>query len=674
MAESPKSEIALSMKWMTWAELPWVARGEVSTAVQLCDRLVQSALKAAGSAAFLQAELPELATEFAVQWAAVWKRTPQWESVAECGRNTWSQPPTRFFDEVLEREATGFFSASAELDGWSVIGLPLPTTLDGQPRVLALAGRRLDADDLSTATAVGRVLGYCLSLCERLQQQGQRADKLRNTLAVAATFSGAPDTQTLLESIAKAATKLLDCDRASIFIWDRERHEVVACPALGVPGGTLRIPDDKGIVGEVIHSGEPIRVDDAYTDSRFSKAVDKASGYRTRNLLCVPLLDADDKRIGAFEGINKLHGVFDADDEESLTQLGIQAAVALHSTREREHLLRSHQQMTEQAASQVQIVGSSGAIQQLRATVQRLALTELPVLILGESGTGKEVFAQALHYFGSRAKQPFIAVNCAALTETLLESELFGHEKGAFTDAHTARQGKFELAEGGTIFLDEIGDMSLNGQAKLLRVLEQKVITRVGGSQTIPINVRVIAATNAKLAQLVREKRFREDLYYRLSVVTLDLPPIRDRSDDVIPLAEFFLDKFGQQARRPSLSLSAEAKKRLQAHGWPGNVRELRNLMERVAFLAPGPHVEADDIAFILTPERDTFLDTASDLGLTDATNKFQQEYIRRAVRRVKGNMSEAARLLSLHRTNLYRKMSQLGMQEGRQEILENKR
>lgn len=659
----------MSTKWITWNDLPWVARGEASTVVQLCDRLIQAALQADSAATFFRTELPELTTEFPGQWVGVWQRTPQWELIAEHGRHTWSQPPLRFFDEVIEREATGSLSSS-ELDDWLVIGLPLPATSDGHPRVLALAGRRLTAEELPVLTAVGRVLSYGLSLCERLSKQAQRANKLRNTLAVAATFAGAPDTATLLEAIARAATKLLDCDRASIFIWDRERHEVVACPALGVEGGSLRIPDNVGIVGQVIHNGEAVRVEDAYADSRFGKTVDKATGYRTKTLLAVPLLDADGKRIGAFEGINKNRGLFDADDEESLTQLGIQAAVALASTRERENLLRSHQQMTEQAASQIQIVGGSNAMQQLRATVQRLAQTDLPVLILGESGTGKEVFAQALHYHGARAKRPFIAVNCAALTETLLESELFGHEKGAFTDAHLARQGKFELAEGGTLFLDEIGDMSLNGQAKLLRVLEQRIITRVGGSQTIPIDVRVIAATNAKLAQLVREKRFREDLYYRLSVVTMELPPLRDRWDDVLPLAEFFLEKFSQQAKRPTLSLSAEAKKRLQAHGWPGNVRELRNLMERLAFLAPGPAVQAEDIAFILTPERDTLLDSASDFGLADATNKFQQEYIRRAIKRVKGNMSEAARLLGLHRTNLYRKMNQLGMQEGRFEIL----
>jgi Nif-specific regulatory protein len=284
------------------------------------------------------------------------------------------------------------------------------------------------------------------------------------------------------------------------------------------------------------------------------------------------------------------------------------------------------------------------------------------VLILGESGTGKEVAAQSLHFRGPRAEHPFVAVNCAALTETLLESELFGHEKGAFTDAHQTRAGKFELAEGGTLFLDEIGDMSLGGQAKLLRVLEQKVITRVGGSQSIPINVRVLAATNANLAEAVREKRFRQDLYYRLSVVTLDIPPLRDRPEDILPLAQFFLDRFCKQANRKTLPISPEATRRLQLHGWPGKVRELRNLMERVAFLTAGEQVSVEDLAFILSPQKDVFDDLADGIGLSQATDNFQKEYIRRAIKRAQGNMSDAARILGLHRSNLYRKMGQLEM------------
>ncbi len=287
------------------------------------------------------------------------------------------------------------------------------------------------------------------------------------------------------------------------------------------------------------------------------------------------------------------------------------------------------------------------------------------MLILGESGTGKEVAAQALHFQGPRSDRPFVAVNCAALTETLLESELFGHEKGAFTDAHDTRAGKFELADGGTLFLDEIGDMSPGGQAKLLRVLEQKVITRVGGSQSIPINVRVIAATNANLVEGVRAKRFREDLYYRLCVVTLEIPSLRDRPEDVQPLAEHFLAHFCRQANRKVMGLSPDARRRLQAHGWPGNVRELRNLMERIAFLAPGERVEADDLSFILSAEQNPFDTFDMELPLADATNQFQQEFIRRAIKRVRGNMSEAARLLGLHRSNLYRKMRQLDMETG---------
>ena len=204
--------------------------------------------------------------------------------------------------------------------------------------------------------------------------------------------------------------------------------------------------------------------------------------------------------------------------------------------------------------------------------------------------------------------------------------------------------------------------MSPSGQAKLLRVLEDRVITRVGGTTTIPVNVRILAATNVNLAEAVREKRFREDLYYRLCVVTIDLPALRDRSEDILPLAEFFLDGFCKDASRQPLAISDEAKRRLNALGWPWNVRELRNLMERVAFLSAGDTVEPDDLAFILNPRAESEIDIGVDLGLTLATNRFQEEYIQRAAKRAGGNMSEAARILGLHRSNLYRKMRQLGM------------
>lgn len=653
--------------WLTWSGLPWLSRGSsVGTEVQLALRLLEAAVTAESLASYLRQELPEIASDFAAQWTAVVQRGSDWDRLGEFGRQPIDALPMRFFAESLDRDAAGCVTLEptkgGASPGWVMCAAPL---LKGAATggLLVLCGRGLSAKSLPALIAVARALGWGLEVVRRRDVSLERIERLRATLKIASQLSSERETRPLLELIAQEAARLLDADRSSIFIWDRDNHEVVACPALGVEGNMLRLPDDGGIVGECLRTGQSIRVDDAYADGRFNRKIDERTGYRTHNLLCVPLLDATGQRIGAFEVINKRHGGFTGDDEESVRELGIQAAGALANTRERELLVRRHKQLTAQVTQGVEIIGQSPAITALRTTIERLAATDLPVLILGESGTGKEVVAQSLHYRGPRSENPFIAVNCAAMTETLLESELFGHEKGAFTDAHEARQGKFELAEGGTLFLDEIGDMSPGGQAKLLRVLEQKVITRVGGSQPIRINVRVVAATNVNLAAAVRERRFREDLYYRLSVVALELPPLRDRPEDVLPLAEHFLGRFCVQASRRSLGISAEARKRLQAHAWPGNIRELRNLMERIAFLCPRDHVEVEDLAFILSPDSDSDL-ASTDLGLTDATLRFQQDYIRRIIKRVQGNISEAARLLGLHRSNLYRKMRQLGMTE----------
>ncbi len=633
--------------------------------MQLLEQIGRRAIDTSDPAAFLREIIADVAGELGAQAAAVAERSAQWGFVAQHGRWNLDEVPFAFVAEVLDREDAG----SQKLPGSAGVMAVAPMGSRTQPSMsLVLHGRSLPDDVLPGLFLTARTLGLLWDSVQTTAGQRRRVGQLKTILSIAAEMVSFPDVEGLLERIAVDATKLLACDRASIFLWDREQHEIVARPALGVAGGSLRLPEKTGIVGEVLQTGKSVRVDDAYAEPQFSQKVDKASGYKTRNLMCVPLVGGDRQTLGVFEVINKLDGSFTADDEELLSDLSAQVAAALQNTRERESLLRSHRQLTEQVTKGVAIIGDSPAISALRSTVKRLAGTDLPVLILGESGTGKEVVARALHYQGTRAANPFIAVNCAALAESLLESELFGHEKGAFTDARDMRRGQFETAEGGTIFLDEIGDMSLGGQAKLLRVLEQKVITRVGGSQAIPINVRVIAATNAKLAEAVRAKKFREDLYFRLNVVTLDLPPLRERPDDVVPLAEHFLGMFAVQSRRPKLNLSADAKRRLQMHGWPGNVRELRNLMERVAFLAPNDKIEVDDLAFILSPEKETFTEPTENQGLSEATNFFQQEYIRRAIRRMRGNMSEAAKLLGLHRSNLYRKMRQLEMSEAGEE------
>ncbi len=653
----------MSTKWILWQQVAQSIKADDGVRVlQAVEQFVGQAVHADNLTEFLRDQLPELAGELAANSVGIFLRNPNWIALSQHGRVGLGEMPKSLLMDVLDRDA-GYVGPLESVPGTFFVATPLRSR-SHTGAVLVFAGRSFPDDALPSAMLMSKALGACLDFLARRSQSVKRIEQLQSILRISLNLSAVHETEPLLELIAKEATRLLDCDRASIFIWDKEQKELVACPALGVEGNSLRIPDNTGVVGEVIHSGVSLRVDDAYNDARFSRKVDSSSGYKTRNLLCAPLHGTNKKLLGAFEVINKNTGSFSEDDEITLADLSLQVAVALQNTRERESLLRSHHQLTEQVTKGVTIIGDSPAMQAMRSTIRRLAATDLPVLILGESGTGKEVVAQALHYQGPRADRPFVAVNCAALTETLLESELFGHEKGAFTDAKEMHKGKFEIAEGGTIFLDEIGDMSPGGQAKLLRVLEQKVITRVGGSQSIPINARVIAATNAHLAEAVRAKKFREDLYFRLNVVTLDLPSLRERADDVLPLAEHFLNLFAIQARRPNLQMSADARKRLQTHTWPGNVRELRNLMERVAFLAPGDQVEVDDLAFILSPEQQNIYEPSLDLGLGEATNGFQQDFIRRAIKRVKGNMSEAARLLGLHRSNLYRKMRQLGMSE----------
>ncbi|MBD3675061.1 MAG: sigma-54-dependent Fis family transcriptional regulator [Planctomycetaceae bacterium] len=646
-----------SPHWISRAELQ---SGDDAVLADWSERLMRGLAEEPDCEAFLKQLLPELSAEFSAQSCQWWMRGEQWVLRAQSGRQSDDAFDLTWRDDVLDREEA-VCSAYGSLI-WLVVPIHRGGRITG---VLALGGKSIDDERAVAAWQAAQMLAEAVELCHHLAEDRVFAARLKSILNVSVAFATAPSTESLLKVIAEKATQVLSCDRASIFLWDQDQHEVVAVPALGIQGGSLRIPDDRGIVGEVIQTQNTVIVNDAYADARFNQKVDQESGYKTHSLLCCPLKDGAGKLIGAFEVINKLEGEFNEVDGEILSLLGTQAANALNQSREREELIRSHQQLAEQVTQGVQIVGESSSMEALKDTVNRLATTDLPVLILGESGTGKEVVSQSLHYKGPRKDKPFIAVNCAALAETLLESELFGHEKGAFTDAKESRAGKFELADGGTLFLDEIGDMSPGGQAKLLRVLEQKVITRVGGSQTIPIDVRVIAATNSDLTGKVSEGKFREDLYYRLSVVTIDLLPLRERPEDILPLAEHFIKQFCRQANRPTLVLTMDARRRLQSNSWPGNVRELRNLMERVAFLTVGDKVQADDLAFILSPERQaTGLEPSEDLPLDEATKQFQREFIRRAIKRVQDNVSEAARLLGVHRSNLYRKMKHLDMSE----------
>ena len=596
-------------------------------------------------ATFLNQTLPEALSVLPADAVAVVHSTPpDWEVVAAAGVPS-KHVPTDLAADALAREQT------TRQDQWAATPLAEKHAL--------LVRSQLDEESLERFHSA---LSRAFETVWQKQQRARRIRRLEKILEITHAWGQTSCMEALLQAMAEAATELLGADRASIFLWDRANKSLVARPALGVEDDELRLPDNTGIVGQVIQSLEPRRVGGKIGADEIARNVDAETGYHTETLLCVPLLAADGKCLGAFEVLNKINGQFTDEDERGLQELAAHAAVALENTQQLEELLSKHQMLVEEAAGGVQLIGESPAIEAVRSTARRIADTDLAILVLGENGTGKEVVARSIHYLSGRREQPFIAVNCAALSETLLESELFGHEKGAFTDARETRAGKFELASGGTLFLDEIGDMSLSGQAKLLRVLEDKTVVRVGGSTPIHTEVRILAATNQDLAKMVREKKFREDLFFRLNVVSIELPPLRDRGEDVLLLAEFFLGSFCRNMGRPTPSLSAAVKKQLLSHRWPGNVRELRNLMERLAYLSSGDRIEVEDVAFIDTSGTSDSVSFDLDSSLSAATRLFQQEYIRQMIESTKGNMSQAAKRLGLHRSNLYRKMRQLEM------------
>jgi Nif-specific regulatory protein len=603
---------------------------------------------------FLREALPAISQATGGDYLAVMAPIGgRWELLAETPAR--KAPKMELLSEALDR------GIALRNGDWYAAPLD-PRGATGELLALHRTEGRNAATTLEGLGALALFCGQALAAVRTRLRERRHVERLEALLEIVSEWNQTQEMEPLLVHMAEAAQRLLQADRASIFLWDRPNRTLVGRPALGVESGELRIPDDSGIVGDVVQHGRPRRVDLTSGQEEINRQVDQALGYQTRTLLCVPLRGRGGELFGAFEVINKLQGIFNDEDETALTELATHAAIALENTQDREKLLSSRRLMTDQAAQGVRLIGASPAIEALRSTIRRVAATELAVLVLGENGTGKEVVSQSIHYLSNRRDQPFIAVNCAAISESLLESELFGHEKGAFTDAHQARPGKFELASGGTLFLDEIGDLSLAGQSKLLRVLEEKIVVRVGGSMPIYTDARVIAATNQNLAEMVRQKRFREDLFFRLNVVTLDLPPLRDRREDVLLLAEHFLQDFSRKARRKPPRLTADARRRLESHTWPGNVRELRNLMERLAYLSAEDQIRAEDLSFITAPRDDTSTMLSSDLPLSEATDRFQTEFIRKGIERARGNMSEAAQRLGLHRSNLYRKMRQLGM------------
>ncbi|OYP37287.1 hypothetical protein CGZ80_05720 [Rhodopirellula sp. MGV] len=530
-----------------------------------------------------------------------------------------------------------------------------------------------DATDRAGLTRVCSVFLSHTAMAEQCERQRERIQQLSQVLRASAKWQRnqlqpSSDEDSLLKEIAETAITLLNCQRVSIFLWDKRRKKLVGKPSVGIEA-PLVISDDAGIVGEVLATGEAQIWNGGDDDeSRVNRSVDQSLDFQTTSLVAVPLIGQRGETIGVFEAINHRENNFEDAHIMLLNDLALHAAGAIEGLRVQKRLTASRDRLVDDAANSSPLIGEHPAIDSVRQSGSRVAGTDLTVLILGSNGTGKEVVARHIHYESERRGEPFVAVNCAALVESLLESELFGHEKGAFTDANSTRIGKFELASGGTLFLDEVGDMSPGGQAKLLRVLEQREVVRVGGSVPIPVDVRVIAATNQPLEQLIAEKRFREDLFFRLNVVSLVLPDLAKRGSDILLLAEHFMQHFCYEIGRKVPGLTDAAKAAMLSHAWPGNVRELRNTIERVCYLTSGDEIDAIDLELrsmggangaVVFPVRTVSHDVDS---LAEATRQFQINHILSSIDRCSGNMTEAAERMELHRSNLYRKMKQLGM------------
>ncbi len=423
------------------------------------------------------------------------------------------------------------------------------------------------------------------------------------------------------------------------------------------------VPAERGtILRQVLEEGTAVLAGDLI-EGGFGE-VASLQAARLSSLLCAPLT-LYGRALGAvYLTTSDPATHFDEDHLQLVTVICRIAAVALNNARHVEQLESENDLLRAEAAVEHGMVGESASIRKVYQFIARVAAADTTVLVRGESGTGKELAARALHRNSPRSVRPFVAINCAALTETLLESELFGHERGAFTGALAQKKGKLEVADGGTLFLDEVGEMPQAIQAKLLRVLQEREFERVGGTRTISVDVRVVAATNRDLEEAVKKGGFRQDLYYRLNVVSFEMPPLRERREDIPLLAAYFVSKYAAKFKRKVTGLSSEAREYLMSYDWPGNVRELENAVERAVVLGSTDRVLPEDL-----PE--TVLDAAPGPGSDarapvtryhDALREAKRQLILRALEQSAGSFTEAARLLGVHPNYLHRLIRNLNL------------
>jgi len=468
----------------------------------------------------------------------------------------------------------------------------------------------------------------------------------------------------LLTTIVESATRLTDGEASSLLLLHPENNKLYFEIALGAKGPEVQrfsLNVGEGIAGWVAQQNRSLVVNDVAEDPRFYSDISKQIGFATRSILAAPMR-VRERCVGVLEIINKKDGKpFNEHDLFWLEIFANQAALALQNARSFQRARDEIEVLSEQLESEKgyhTLVAKSDVMLDKLRIVERVARTDSSVLILGESGTGKELFAEQLHLNSHRGNGPFIRVNCAALPEALLESELFGHVKGAFTDASTDRRGRFELADGGTIFLDEIGDIPLSIQAKLLRVLQERTFEKVGSSDPVSVDVRIVAATNKDIEQAVETGQFRQDLYYRLNVLPIVIPPLRERPQDIPELAHFFLKRFNHETKKSIRGFSDRSLQELMEYGWPGNVRELENVVERAVVMCEDEVIEPEHL--ILRVRAGSADEAYAGRTLKEAVQQFKKALIRNTLERHRWNQTAAAKDLGIQRTYLSRLIKEL--------------
>jgi Nif-specific regulatory protein len=480
-----------------------------------------------------------------------------------------------------------------------------------------------------------------------------KSKRLTALLEVSQALGSTLDTRAAVEKVLEILDRELGMKRGAISLLEGEGNLKIQY-AYGLSEGERqrgRYKIDEGVTGKVVASGRPIVVPQVSKEPLFLYRTRKRSPDKEDSFICVPIKDRR-KTIGALSITYPYKQ--NRNYEDSVQLLTIVTSMISQSLRLAQLVEQERAQLQDENAllkRELQqkydfrnIVGTSKEMRDVYEQIAQVAPSAATVLIRGESGTGKELVAHAIHYNSPRSSKPFVKVNCAALPESLIESELFGHEKGAFTGAVARKRGRFELAEGGTLFLDEIGDLSPAMQVKLLRALQEREFERVGGTETIKVNVRLITATNVDLEQAVSDGRFRSDLYYRLNVFSIYLPPLRERRTDILLLADHFLDKYGGQNGKRIKRISTPAIDMLMTYHWPGNVRELENVVERATLVCEGNVIHGYHLPPTLQTAEGS--GTVTKMSLDQAINSFEKDLIQDALKTSRGNRARAARLL----------------------------